>query len=64
LTYNVSKALITWLVYSQGFRFGGFWADETVERVNGTLPGGYQGVLIGTAIGALASVYEAILQKH
>jgi hypothetical protein len=63
-TYNVSKALVTWLVYSQGFRFGGFWADNTVERVNGALPGGYQGVLIGTAIGALASLYEAILQKH
>jgi hypothetical protein len=64
LTYNVSKALITWLVYSQGFRFGGLWNDETVERVNGALTGGYQGVLIGTAIGGLASLYEAILQKH
>lgn len=64
LMFNISKALITWLVYSQGFRFGGFYGDETVERVNGALPGGYQGVLIGTAIGGLASLYEAILQKH
>ncbi|KIW09017.1 hypothetical protein, variant [Verruconis gallopava] len=64
LTYNVSKALVTWLVYSQGFRFNGFWSDETVARVDGALFGGYQGVLIGTAIGALASLYEAILQKH
>jgi hypothetical protein len=64
LTFSVSKALLTWLVFAQGFRYGGFWSDETVARVDGSLYGGYQGVLIGSAIGALASIYEAILQKH
>jgi hypothetical protein len=64
LSFSVSKALLTWLVFSQGFRYGGFWSEETVARVNGSLYGGYQGALIGAAISALASVYEAILQKH
>jgi hypothetical protein len=64
LTYNVVKALMTWLVYSQGFRFGSYITDETVERVNGAFPGGYWGVMVGSGVGALVSVYEAILQKH
>ncbi|QDS70721.1 hypothetical protein FKW77_002799 [Venturia effusa] len=64
LTFNVVKALTTWLVYSRAFRFGGFLTDATVARVNGAFPGGFQGVLVGSGIGALASIYEAILQKH
>jgi hypothetical protein len=64
LTFNVVKALTTWLVYSQGFRLGGIVSDSTVARVNGAFPGGYGGVMIGASVGALASIYEAILQKH
>ncbi|TID26791.1 Cupin RmlC-type [Venturia nashicola] len=64
LTFNVVKALTAWLVYSQGFRFGGVLSDATALRVNGALPGGFGGVLIGSGIGALASIYEAILQRY
>lgn len=64
LTFNVVKALTSWLVYSRGFRFGGIVSDGTALRVNGAFPGGFKGVLIGSGIGALASIYEAILQKH
>ncbi|KAE9993486.1 hypothetical protein EG327_004740 [Venturia inaequalis] len=64
LTFNVVKALTAWLVYSRGLRFGGIVSDATVLRVNGAFPGGYGGVLIGSGIGALASIWEAILQKH
>ena len=63
LTYNVVKALLTWLVFSQGKRFWGFVADETVERVLLSMPGGYQGMLIGAFIGILASLYEAAQRK-
>lgn len=64
LTFNVVKALTTWLVYSQGFRLGGYVSDLTVTRVNNAIPGGYGGILIGAGIGAIVSMYEAILQKH
>jgi hypothetical protein len=63
LTFNVVKALATYLVYAQGIT-GGFADDTTVSFVNTAFPGGYQGVLIGAGIGALASIYDAILQKH
>ena len=64
LTFNVVKALTTWLVYSQGLRLGGIVSDATVARVNGAFPGGYGGVMIGAGVGGLVSIYEAILQKH
>jgi hypothetical protein len=64
LTYNVSKALLTWLVFSQGFRYGNFWSPTTVTLVDHSLYGGHESVYVSTAIGALASIYEAILQKH
>ena len=63
LSFNVAKALISYLVYAQGVRFGGLVADRTVQRVNAAVPGGYKGVLIGAGIGALSSVYEAVLKK-
>lgn len=63
LIYSVTKALITWLVYAQGVRFGGFVSDETVATVDKGLFGGYQSVLIGSSIGILVSLYEAALRK-
>jgi hypothetical protein len=63
LVFNVVKALITYAVYAQGFRFGGFVENSTVERIGGAVTGGYEGILIGAGIGALASIYEAILKK-
>ena len=62
LTFNVTKALLSWLIYSQGIRFG-FLANETVDRVNVAVFGGVQGLMIGAAIGGLASVYDAVLKK-
>ncbi|KAI9833934.1 MAG: hypothetical protein M1819_003443 [Sarea resinae] len=63
LTFNIVKALVTYLVYGQGVTFGGYVGDESAVRVDGAMPGGYRGVLIGAAIGALTSVYEAVLKK-
>ncbi|KAF2456260.1 hypothetical protein BDY21DRAFT_386670 [Lineolata rhizophorae] len=63
LAFNVAKALVTYLVYAKGVRFGGLVSDETVGRVDGAVPGGYAGVLIGAGIGALGSLYAAVLKK-
>ncbi|MCJ1431554.1 hypothetical protein MMC27_000907 [Xylographa pallens] len=63
LTYNISKALIAWLVYAQGLRLGGFFNNQSVAVLEAAIPGGLQGVLIGTGIGALTSIYEAVLKK-
>ncbi len=63
LTFNVAKALITWLVYSQGLNLGGLVSEESVLKVNASVPGGYQGMMIGAGIGALTSLYEAVLKR-
>ncbi|KAF2430149.1 hypothetical protein EJ08DRAFT_612890 [Tothia fuscella] len=62
-TFSVVRALTAYLVYAQGVTFG-LTSAENVAVVNGAFPGGYGGVLIGAGIGALASLYEAILSKH
>ncbi len=64
LAFCVAKALITWLIYARGAEFGGLFSEETVEKVNGSVPGGYWGVMIGAGIGALTSIYEAVLRKR
>ncbi|KAF2752872.1 hypothetical protein EJ05DRAFT_490568 [Pseudovirgaria hyperparasitica] len=63
LAFNIVKALITYLVYGQAFRFWGLVDDTTVATVDRGFYGNYQGVLISSGIGALVSLYEAILKK-
>ncbi|KAI9777188.1 MAG: hypothetical protein M1839_009031 [Geoglossum umbratile] len=63
LAFNIVKALVTWLVFAQGLRFGGLVGDGTVDRIQGSVPGGYEGVLIGAGVGVLVSIYDAVLKK-
>ncbi|KAI9793244.1 MAG: hypothetical protein M1816_000665 [Peltula sp. TS41687] len=63
LAFNVVKALFTYLVYGQNVNFGGLVGRETVDTVRAAVPGGSTGILIGSAVGALTSIYEAILRK-
>jgi hypothetical protein len=63
LTFNIVKALVSWLVYSEGATLGGSISKESVDRINSSVPGGYRGILIGSAIGAVTSIYEAALRK-
>ncbi|KAI9891187.1 MAG: hypothetical protein M1814_003030 [Vezdaea aestivalis] len=63
LTFNIAKALVTYLVYGQGVKFGGIVGDDSPWRIITSVPGGYEGILIGAGIGALTSVYEAVLKK-
>jgi hypothetical protein len=62
LTYNVIKALTTWLVYGQGVSFGVISA-EAVQTIDEAIWGGSNAVLIGSAIGALAALYEAAQRR-
>ncbi|KAK4505455.1 hypothetical protein PRZ48_003418 [Zasmidium cellare] len=61
-TYNVVKALATWLVYVKGVNFG-FIDPEVAERVDLAVYGGSTAILIGSAVGALAALYEAAQKK-
>jgi hypothetical protein len=62
LTFNVVKALATWLVYVQGISFG-IIAPAVAERVDDAIYGGSTAVLIGSGIGALAALYDAAQRK-
>ncbi|KAI2602086.1 hypothetical protein GGR54DRAFT_554545 [Hypoxylon sp. NC1633] len=63
LTFSIAKALISYVVYGQGITFGG-WIDETsIARINTAIFGGYKGVLTGTAITGIFSIYDAVLKK-
>lgn len=62
LTFSIAKALFTYVVYAQGATFG-VLSEVSVDRLNHALYGGYKGALVGTAIGGLASMYDAILRK-
>lgn len=63
LTFNITRGILAWLVYTQGQRLFGLLADETVLRVEHALPGGAQGVLISSAVGVLASLWDAVQGK-
>ncbi|ORY68770.1 uncharacterized protein BCR38DRAFT_507955 [Pseudomassariella vexata] len=63
LTFSIVKALISFVVYGQKATFGGWIDDESIARVNGAVYGGYKGILVGTAISGLMSIYGAVLRN-
>ena len=63
LTYNIAKALVAWLVYGQGMTFFGFHEIDSIWKLETAIPGGRQGIFVGAGIGALTSIYEAVLRK-
>ena len=63
LTFNLSKALITWLVYIHHAYYEGLASNATRFTILKSVPGGYQGILVATGIGVITSLYEAILRK-
>ncbi|KGQ02115.1 hypothetical protein PAAG_11066 [Paracoccidioides lutzii Pb01] len=63
LVYNVSKALVAYLVYANNFTFWNMFNRLTVLTVSRSVPGGLWGLLTGSAIGVVGSLYEAILRK-
>ncbi|KAJ4308851.1 hypothetical protein N0V84_011851 [Fusarium piperis] len=63
LTFSIVKALISFVVYGQGVNFGGLLNDMSILRLNNAIYGGYKGILTGTAITGLMSIYDAVLRK-
>lgn len=63
LTFNIVKALLTYVVYVQDNTFGGFIDLEYITRINSALYGGPSSVLVGCFIGILVTFYEAIIKK-
>ncbi|KAG8626163.1 hypothetical protein KVT40_006564 [Elsinoe batatas] len=63
LSFNIAKALISWLVFRQGARYFNLFSDVTANAVELSMPAGYNGVIIGAAIGGLASLYDAAQRK-
>jgi hypothetical protein len=63
LTFSIVKGLASWLVYSQGFNFWGLFANSTTAVVSGNLYGGYEAMMIGSAIGVLTSLYDHLSFK-
>ncbi|KAL4967634.1 uncharacterized protein BDV14DRAFT_168925 [Aspergillus stella-maris] len=63
LSFNIAKAIVTYLVYAHGFTFWNIWGSESLLTVDASIPFQYAGVLTGTAIGAVGTLYEAILRK-
>jgi hypothetical protein len=62
LIFNVAKALIAYVVYAQHFTLG-LYQHFTIATVNENVVGGYAGIITSSSIGALISLYEAVLKK-
>lgn len=63
LSFNIAKALVAYLVYANQFTFWNVFSDESIETVNQSVPGQWAGLLTGSAIGTIGTLYEAILKK-
>ncbi|KAG6017901.1 hypothetical protein E4U43_008394 [Claviceps pusilla] len=63
LTFSIVKALVSYVVYAQGVTFGGLLSETSIERLNSAVYCGYKGILVGTAITGITSMYEAVLRK-
>ena len=63
MTFNIVKALMVYLVFGQDVTFGGRVDLESVARINEALYGGWQGALVGTGIGTIVTIYDALHKK-
>lgn len=63
LTFNIAKALVAYVVYSQHFQLFGFPTLHSTGVIKEQLIGGYNSILISSGIGVLTSLYEAVLRK-
>ncbi|KAI4752736.1 hypothetical protein E4T44_14828, partial [Aureobasidium sp. EXF-8845] len=46
LMFSIAKALMSWMVYAQGNRLYGTFAEQTVQTVENAMPYGYSGAMI------------------
>lgn len=55
---------MAYLVYALHFQVVEVYKHATIATVNASIPGGYQGILISSGLGAAVSLYEAVLKRH
>ncbi|RDW83746.1 uncharacterized protein DSM5745_04072 [Aspergillus mulundensis] len=63
LSFNIAKAIISYLVYAHGFNFWNLYSGYALQTVNASIPFQYAGILTGSGIGVVGTLYEAILRK-
>ncbi|KAK5101910.1 hypothetical protein LTS08_004369 [Lithohypha guttulata] len=61
--FNLAKGLIVYLVYASHFQLVEVYKHATIATVHASVPGGYQGMLISSGLGAAVSLYEAVLKR-
>lgn len=63
LTFNIAKALLVYKVFAEHFNYFDLFSNYTIVKVNSVVPGRWKGMLTGTAIGVIGTLYEAILRR-
>ncbi|KAJ6001862.1 hypothetical protein N7499_002271 [Penicillium canescens] len=63
LTFNIAKALLVYIVFGNDFKFWGAFSTFALRKISASVPGGTFGLYTGTAVGAIGSLYEAILSR-
>lgn len=63
LTFNIAKALLVYIVFGNDFKFWGVFSTFALRKISASVPGGTFGLYTGTAVGAVGSLYEAILSR-
>ena len=63
LVFHVAKGLVSYLAYGNQFTFWNTFSRPVIRRVAGAVPGGMRGLLTGSAVCTLGSLYEAILRR-
>lgn len=61
VAFNVVKALIVYIVFTHGFRFGGLLGEQSVQTVLSGI--GKEVLIVSSAVGATAGLYDAVLRK-
>jgi len=63
LTFNIAKALLVYKVFVDHFNYFDLYSNYTILKVNAVIPGGWKGMVTGSAIGVIGTLYEAILRR-
>ncbi|KAJ5908088.1 hypothetical protein N7495_000770 [Penicillium taxi] len=63
LSFNIAKALLVYKVYADHFSYFDLFSSYSIRKVRFSVPGQWQGMLTGTAIGVIGTLYEAILRR-
>ncbi|KAE8352191.1 hypothetical protein BDV28DRAFT_135603 [Aspergillus coremiiformis] len=63
LSFNIAKAGFAYLVYAKQFDFFDVYSQFSIARVNAAVPGQWAGLVTGSVIGVIGTLYEAILRQ-